>query len=33
MINNIVDEKRIDLSYLVWGKEVAVVSVFSDNIQ
>ena len=33
MINNVIGEKRIDLSYPVLGKEVAVVSVFSDNIQ
>ena len=25
-------EKRINLGYPIWGKEVAVVSVFSDNI-
>ena len=28
-----VDEKRIDLICLIRGKEVAIVSVFSDNIQ
>ena len=33
MITDIVGEKRIDLAYLVRGKEVAVVSMFSDNIQ
>ena len=36
-INNIIGEKRIDLSYPIKNfdssKEVAVVSVFSDNIQ
>ena len=26
-------EKRIDLAYPIWGKEVTVVSMFSDNIQ
>ena len=32
-INSIIGEKRMDQSYSIWGKEVAVVSVFSDNIQ
>ena len=32
-INNKVGKKRIDLAYLIWGKEVATVSMFSDNIQ
>ena len=37
MINNVIGEKRINLSYPIQnfdtGKEVAVVSMFSDNIQ
>ena len=33
MINNIIDEKRIDLAYPIRGKEVAVVSMFSDNVK
>ena len=33
MITDIIGNKRIDLTYLIWGKEVAVVSMFSDNIQ
>ena len=33
MINDIIGEKRTDLAYPNRGKEVAVVSVFSDNIQ
>ena len=37
MINNIIGEKQIDLAYLIknfdWSKEVAVIGVFSDNIQ
>ena len=32
-ITDIIGEKRIDLDYPIRGKEVAVVSVFSDNIQ
>ena len=32
-ITNIIGEKRIDLVYPVRGKEVAVVSMFSDNGQ
>ena len=32
-INNSTGEKRIDLAYRIRGKEVTVVSVFSDNIQ
>ena len=32
-ITDITGEKRIDLTYPIKGKEVAVVSVFSDNIQ
>ena len=32
-INNIICEKRIDLDYVTRGKEVAVVSIFSDNVQ
>ena len=37
MINNVIGEKRINLSYPIQNsdssKEVAVVSMFSDNIQ
>ena len=32
-ITDIIGEKRIDLDYSIWGKEVAVVSMFSDNVQ
>ena len=32
-ITDIVGESRINLSYLIRGREVAVVSVFSDNVQ
>ena len=32
-VTDVVDEKRIDLVYPIWGKEVAVISMFSDNIQ
>ena len=32
-ITDIIGEKRIDLAYPIPGEEVAVVSVFSDNIQ
>ena len=32
-INDVIGEKRIDLSYLVKGKDIAVVSMLSDNIQ
>ena len=36
-ITDIVEEKRIDLAYLIWNldliKEVTVISMFSDNIQ
>ena len=32
-VTDVLDEKRIDLVYLIWGKEVAVISMFSDNIQ
>ena len=32
-INNIIGEKRINLSYLIKGKDIAVVSMFSDNVQ
>ena len=28
-----VGEKRVNLEFLIWGKEVAVISMFSDNIQ
>ena len=34
MINDIKDEKRIDLSYLIYSKkEIAVVSMHSNNAQ
>ena len=37
MITDVVGEKRIDLVYLIWNldssKEVAVVSMFTDNVQ
>ena len=32
-VTHIIGKKRIDLTYPIRGKEVAVVSVFSDNIQ
>ena len=32
-ITDIVGESRINLAYLIRGREVAVVSVFSDNVQ
>ena len=33
-IDNIIGEKRIDLSYSIdSGKEVAVIAVFSNNVQ
>ena len=32
-IKDIICEKRIDLAYPIQGKEVAVISMFSDNIQ
>ena len=32
-VTDVVDEKRIDLVYPIWGKEIAVISMFSDNIQ
>ena len=31
-IDNIIGEKMINLDYLILGKEVAIVSTFSDNI-
>ena len=31
-INDIIGEKRIDLSYPIRGKEIAVVSMFSNNV-
>ena len=31
-ITDTMGKKRIDLSYPIWGKEVAIISVFSDNI-
>ena len=33
IIDNIEGEKTIDLSYPIWGKEVAVVIMFSDSVQ
>ena len=30
-ITEIVGEKRIDLAYLIWGKKVAIISMFNDN--
>ena len=32
-LNNIIGEKTIDLDYPILGKEVAVVNMFSGNIQ
>ena len=32
-INDIISEKRIDLSYPIKGKDIAVVSMFSGNVQ
>ena len=32
-INDIIGEARIDLFYPIKGKEIAVVSMFSDNVQ
>ena len=32
-VNDVIGEKRIDLAYLVQGKEVAVVIMLSDNVQ
>ena len=32
-VNDIVDEKRIDLAYPILDKEVAVVLMLSDNVQ
>ena len=31
-ITDIIDEKRIDLAYLIWGREVAIVNMFSKNV-
>ena len=33
IINDIIGEKRIDLSYPIKGKEIAVVSMLSENVQ
>ena len=33
MITDVVGEKRIDLAYPIQSKEVATISMFSDNIQ
>ena len=30
---DIMGEKKIDLDYPIWDKEVTVVSLFSDNVQ
>ena len=32
-INDIIGEKRIDLSYPIKGKEIAVISMLSSNVQ
>ena len=32
-INDVIGEKRIDLSYPIKGKKIAVVSMFSNNVQ
>ena len=32
-INDVIGEKRIDLSYPIKGREIAVVSMLSDNVQ
>ena len=32
-ITDIVGEKRIDLAFLIKGKELAIVSMFNDNVQ
>ena len=32
-INDVIGEKRINLSYTIQDKEVTVVSMFSDNVQ
>ena len=32
-INEVIDEKRIDLSYPIKGKKIAVVSMLSNNVQ
>ena len=32
-INDIIGEKRIDLSHPIKGKDMAVVSMLSDNVQ
>ena len=32
-INDIIGKKTIDLYYPIWGKEIAVVSMLSDNVQ
>ena len=31
-INNVIGEKRIDLSYPIKGKDIAVVSILSNNV-
>ena len=32
-INDVIGEKRIDLSYPFKGKDIAVISMLSDNVQ
>ena len=32
-INDVIGEKRIDLSYPIKGKEIAVISMLSNNVQ
>ena len=32
-INDIIGEKMIYLAYQIWGKKVAIVSMFSENIR
>ena len=32
-INDVIGEKRINLSYPIKGKDIAVVSMLSDNVQ
>ena len=32
-ISDIVGKKRIDLAYLIWDKEVAIISLFSNKIR
>ena len=32
-INDVIGEKRIDLSYPIEGKDIVVISMLSDNVQ